>query len=223
MKKYLILIMATFLILPFSVDALCTDSQKTELRSIADELSIKGNHLGNNEFSFTVSNISPNIYIKDVYDNVYAYDANSQTPDVVTINPNNNSALALGGYSYKFNVYGQTDDCKDEYLTYKTLKLKAYNIYSTESVCTLDEYKNFNYCSEYLESNITENMFYKALKQYNENNTAKEEVVAENEDEDVNIIVSFVDKYFMVICITIAAITIVTIGIIIFRKRGSKE
>lgn len=201
MKKRNILPILLFivLLLPSSVSALCSNTEKVRLASLAQNVSITYTPVETEAgvtFNITFTNLQPDFYIKDVrYQYMHYYIKNEMT---------------LHGYSpntnYRFDIYG-TGDCNTRLYSHY-ITTPGYNPYYKDKVC---EDFSGSICQKWVNINYDYDTFILEVNKLKANQ--KEDVKSNNDEKIMGIydylIEFFVNYYFIilpviiVVCITL--------------------
>ena len=190
MKKGLIIFTFIFLFVP-SIASACTKAEINRLNTIAKNVDITYDYYydenNNVRFTITLTNLHDNIKIYDVFNNKYIFSNNTKE---ITMNN------FLPGVSYKFNIYGNTSSCKDEFVLtlYKTTP--GYNSYSTDELCKGIE--EFELCQKGRTAPITYDKFKELVLKYKKEKEPN--IITDDEDTKdfqyyLGLVISFVLRY----------------------------
>ena len=221
--KYLLIILALFLI-PNTIKAEeCSVSEMSRLKKIASNItskyeyteSIPDEGYGSVKFKFTISNVTSDIYLTglagyyDQYGNAainYYY-------------PNKDNQIIVenqqDGKSYAFMVYGNTPNCKDDYITKIYITAPDYNEFYIHDLCKgIEDYK---FCQKWVKTSYSEEEFERVVKKYIK---CLEKTPNPDEpdpgDEWIISLISFLNKY---IYLVIPVIVLCIIGILYLRSK----
>ena len=208
-NKLLWLLLVLVIVLPISVNGLCTSKKQSNLKSIAykTELSyeLKFDSEHNYYFEVSVTNMNKDVIL--IYNGV-VYESKGED-DVIVIDNK-----LEGGATYEFNLYGGYDTaCVEEYLYTKKLSIPKYNVYSERDECI--EYEEFYLCNKWYPGTIGNDEFFESeLNNYIESLNAKEEEEKEEVIEK-GLFEKIIDFYIDNIIITLP-LTILIVGVVIF-------
>lgn len=218
MKKYYIQIIMMFLftIHPKTVKAqiyTCDYKEKARLTAIASNITTSVDYKEKNnkiEFIVTITNLHPDIYIKDVNNNIdYKYNKKSSNP----------KELVLKGYkdnqNIKYEIYSVKRLCKNDILTSKYVVTPPYNKYYNDPLCKI--HSTHRLCRKWIKNNYDYKTFKKELETKEIKAPIEEEV--EEEKDFLTKVVMFLMEYY--IYISACVIIIVSGAIYVFRiKKG---
>lgn len=221
MKKYFyyLVFIAILFASPLIVNAECTYSEKVRLQKIAGNINfsydfeekVNTGEVTGIEFFITIANIHPDIYIKDMLKNtVYSYNANSSIV---------RSGDYISGITAVFNIYSNTESCKNELIYIKYVNLPFYNRYYTDAACKGIE--GYELCQRWQTTGLTYSQFIKKINEYKESLIVDEKPVKPDDDDgfDYEYIYEFISKYYLVILGTI--IVVCVSAIFYLNKRNS--
>ena len=218
MKK-IIVVIGIFLLSISNVYALneCTSSEQARLRELANNINFTYEY---ELLEFDTEGIdggSP----QDAYFKITAHNLTDEL--IVSVKDSDDLKFTktnetLSGFyngtdvNIEFKAYTK-NMCSGKTILTKTIKLPKFNLYSLRDECK--EYKDFKYCSEYGNYNITDETFLSELEKYKKGDT-KEEKNDEGEEEKSNLV------YIIAIIITIIiGASIGVVVIINIKKRDS--
>lgn len=203
------IVLMVMIFFPLKASALCSNSEITRRSSLAKNISISYNYVeGNGQVSFyiTLSNLQPDLYIKDVYNQQeYYYTSNE---------------LVLYGYkpntSYRFDVYG-TGECNQRLYSHY-INLPGYNPYYSDPICIG---VNSSICQKWVHINYDYDTFVKEV------NNIKSKINKNNEEETEEeylgiydrILKFFISYYYIILPLII----VVCLIIIIIQQRKLKK
>ncbi|MDD2434712.1 MAG: hypothetical protein PHO63_00465 [Bacilli bacterium] len=191
---------------PLTIEAQCGYTEKVRLQKIAGNVSFSYEHNDSNininkegiEFTITISNIHPDIYVKDtLHGDTYTFE--------------NNSSIAtkteyLSGINIIYKIYGNTENCKGELLMSSYVNIPSYNIYHHDPMCKGIE--TYELCQKWSKVNLNYNQFTKRIEQYRESLMEKPEIDDEGEKSLIdNLIYFFTSKYYFIIMISIIVVS----------------
>lgn len=216
MKKIFLLFMFLILV-PSKVYGYCSSEEKVRLNNIAKNLDLTYDYYyvdNKVRFSITITNLHPDIYVFDNehFKKIY-YDSKRSNPKEITIDN------FISGASYKFIVYGNTENCKDELIMTQYKTVPAYNGYSTDPLCVgIEEY---DLCKKWKSAPITYEEFVKLITKYKEEKVI-EEIPIEDDDKGFNyyirIIADFISLYYGYY---IAAMVLIIVLVFLLRQKYS--
>lgn len=213
MKKIGLIIIGMILLLPLSVKAECSNSEKVRLQKIAGNVNFKIDYTENYpkvDFHITITNMHPDIRIFDTYTgNIYTYG----------MDPNNQSEITI--YNYKddktiqYIFYSQYANCKDEIVFKNYVTLPSYNHYYMDKLCQgLNGYK---LCQKWEKNTMNYAEFLTSINKYRENhNITNNATDNDNEKYKYDEIINFVSKYYLFILIPII---IICSGLIVYLDK----
>ncbi|MGE5455843.1 MAG: hypothetical protein ACM3O4_01880 [Ignavibacteriales bacterium] len=222
MKKYFYyLVFVTILFMnPLIINAECTYGEKVRLQKIAGNINfsydfeekVSNGEVTGIEFFITIANMHPDIYIKDILNNTfYYYNANSAIV---------RNGDYMNGITAVFNIYSNTENCKNELIYIKYVNLPYYNRYYTDEVCKGVE--GYELCQRWQNTGLTYSQFVKKVNEYKKSLIVDEEPNNPNEDNkefDFEYIYQFFSKYYFIILVTIIVVCLSAIFYI--NKRNS--
>ena len=192
-----ILLVILIISFPIKVKAYCDYQELSRLKNIASNINYKIDYIEKDnkvEFTITLVNLHPEIYIRDVSNNKFYYYS-----DVIK----GKNELVLKGYSsgktIRYDIYNNIKEfCDSEVLLSKYVTLPPYNPYYKDPICSgAEEYK---LCQKWINMNMNYNNFKKEVENYKIMKDKKpiEEPVDE-QPKDINIILGFYMKYYIYI------------------------
>jgi len=207
-KMILSILVSIILLLPNSVSALCSNSEKVRLSSLAKNVSVTYDYVETENgvtFNITFTNLQPELYIKDTSNkNVYYYTANEMTLYGYQANSN-----------YRFDVYG-IGECNEKlYSHYVTTP--GYNPYYRDAICNG---VTGSICQKWVNISYDYDTF------VNEVNKLKAKQMVDEEQQVVEEPLGFYDyliKIFINYYYIILPVIIVTCIIIIIVKLKTKK
>lgn len=206
MSKKIILYMTlmVLMIIPHEVKAVCSNSEISRLSSLATNVSIAYDYVESNgqvSFNIVLTNLHPELYVKDVANQVIHY-------------YNNSSEMVLTGFkanrNYRFDIYAGT--CNSRlYSLYVTLP--GYNPYYNDPIC---EGVTHNICQKWINMKYDYDTFIQEVNKIKTITEKTDEIVVEEEYLGIyDYILLFYTKYYFII---LPAIIIVCV-IVIVRER----
>lgn len=180
MKKN-ILYFTLFLLLMLGIEKvyasdLCTSSKSRDLQKKVNQIEAKADLVfdenKNASFTITFSNVDKDLML-------FFYGDYYEPKDGVIVLEN----AFEGGNTYNFKFYGGYDhSCVEEFVGYKTLKVKKYNKYSQMKEC--EENSEWELCDEWYDGEIIdEEDFLNKLDEYLHSDE-KKEVIAQKDKEE---------------------------------------
>lgn len=206
--KFLLIIFALCLI-PNKARAYCTSSEKARLKKIVSNINITYDYeIVNSIAKFTIkfSNLTPDIYFKDPYDNRYEV-SDLQNNEIVLNN-------YFEGSSYAFNFYGR-NSCSGSIISTLYVNTPNYNPYYQYSVC--DDAKEYELCGKWVSHSLTRDEFIEKVNQYKQKNGIIDNTDIKKDISYVDFAFSFIKMYGLYILIGLIVI-IITIKIIRYKK-----
>lgn len=217
MKKLgilLIFIISFFSSTSYVAADICDNEHISQIEALAEQVDVKYEYIDNsklekdegeseytvNTYSISVNLISDELYLNDGFKDYHYSDSNN---GIINLNLNSGTrqltlhSRRCGGYKIKT----------------MTLKLPKFNIYSYKQECEKLEKYNLDVCDEWYQGTLNDNLFYKEVNKYLEN---------DNLNTIEKIINLFKNNYLIIIAGLIAIIIIIT-GIIMHRKRSVLE
>ena len=184
MKKIYLLLFLVIL-LPINAKALsCSNADSVRYQALAQNINYTYDYVEENNtvyFNITLSNLSSELYIYDVYKNsTYNYSQNE---------------ILLGNYkpgkTFKFKVYSTNTSCSDVLYTIY-ISTPYYNSYYSHPLCNgLDNYK---YCQKWTNVTIDYNTFVSAVNSYKESIKSDNDIV---KPEEYNTLFDYILEYYM--------------------------
>lgn len=208
-KLFILICFSILFILPYKVNAECSDSETIRLSNISNNINIS--YIYNDsqkKFTIKFTNLTKEIIIKDIYNNK-KYNVNDE--------------LIIKNYTsgnYKFNIYSN-NKCSNEILNTKYIKLPYLNRFYDSDECKGIE--NYSYCNKWVPSPFEYDKFIKNINEYR-NNLKKDEIVNKKNKENMFdkirklSIEIYANYYFIILPIFIG-----TLLIIIFVKRKNEN
>lgn len=210
MKKISFLFVTLFLcFIPNNIKAYCTSSDKAKLKKIVSNVNISYDYEIVNykaKFKITFNNLTPDIYFKDPYGNIYrTYDLENN--EVVLYNYSD-------GNSYAFNFYG-ANSCGSEKISTLYVTTPTYNPYYQYSVC--DNAREYELCQRWASHSLSRSEFIKSVKEYKEKNGIIDDTDIKKDISYIDFTISFIKMYGLYILGGIV-IVIITVKIIRYKK-----
>lgn len=178
-------------------------------------------------FEITIKNLENGIYgiiSNDYDDETYTFDSTDMKNGVITYKyPSKYESVNI---IVKF--YGNGSNCKDRLLETDNVLLPKMNSYYETPTCKNKEYEDFDFCSPFLDKEISDAEFETSLKQYQ---TEKDLEVKEVENKEANLDEyiekrGFLETNKQIILITtgllVIIVGIIIISTIIKRRRRFK-
>ena len=214
--KYLILTILLFFTINPQTYALCSKNEMIEMKdkaySITFETQYAKDEYGNDtgDYNIIIKNLISDFYIKNETTGDRYYFDNSDN-GILTINN-----LKTGSYTFKV-IY---DVCSSETLRTINYKLPKYNQYVNNPLCK-ELKEQVDICSRNYQETLTEEEFQKKIKEYRNNLGIKDE---EQEPKTLfEKIVKILIKYYPYIILSIIVLIIISIKLIVNKKRGALE
>jgi len=187
--------MFSTLLIPFDVEASCDYQTKADLMKMASNVQINSSYeLVNNYpvFYVELSNVTPEIYVKDNLGNTITYDSNKVLE-------------AVNGSSFNYTIYSGHPSCFGEKLNTKYVNLQTYNKFYGTDDCKQNP--DFGYCKLWYDADFTVEYFRELLSEYkNKKNVSQ----IEQSNESGN---------YLVYILAGGCLTILTIIIIVVRRK----
>lgn len=188
-----ILVFSLLLFIPNIVNAECSYNEKVRLQSLASNLSFtynykeidNGNQFYGINFSITITNLEPELYIVDESKgNVYYYNNKKEvTSDDYT-----------DGITVGFKVYANSGSCKGEYLITNYVTLPPYNRFYRDPIC--NGVNNYHLCNRFSRVTLSYDDFIKEVTNYKEQLNKPDEVPKKEKDNEIiEKVISFLSKY----------------------------
>lgn len=192
----------------------CDSSVLSKYKSLVTNINITYDyHISDNQayFDVTLTNIVPNMYFIDIYNN-----------KTYTYNDTNNGEITIRNYtnasgSYKF--YLQTSGCDGNSLGTKYYKFPTYNVYYNDPMCS--DIPNYSLCQKWTNVNYSYDKFESSILEYKaslEEQPLEEEIIEYNKST-LDIIVDLYVKYYYYFLI---AIILVCCSIMVISRRKNK-
>lgn len=221
--KYLIIFLALFLIPNTSSANECSVSEMNRLKKIASNITYKYEYIenipetgyGSVKFKFTISNVTSDIYLTN---NTGEYTVVG-SEIVKYYKPNANNQIIIenqeDGKSYSYRIYGNTVNCKDEYISKIYITTPDYNEFYIHDLCKgIEDYK---FCQKWVKTDYTEKEFERVVKKYIKSlEKTPEPEEPDPGDEWFVSLISFLTKYIYVL---IPVIVLCIIGIVYLSKK----
>ena len=185
-------IFSLLMFIPHLVNAECDFKEKGKLQSLASNLNFTYNYKQKDddenfpgiEFSVTVANLRPELYIVDLNTKkTYYYNENKE----VTIDGYSD------GISVRFAVYANSGNCKDQHLITNYVSLPSYNRYHIDKVC--EDVTGYQLCNRWSRVTLSYDTFVKKVTNYKKSlpeDTIDDVVV---QDDFVEKIIDFLSNY----------------------------
>lgn len=220
MNNKILIFLLLFIIIPFKVNAECSEEEKIRISKLANNItsSIEYNE-ETNSFTVTFLNLTGGFLIED--DNTKL---NYQSDFELNIND-------LKSGNHKFNIYDISGCYQNEVLT-KNIKIPFYNQYYNSKEC--NDFQEYTYCSKWLQDNITYNTWKKKVDSYKKNVVEEEsEIIEENKKSILDnisdfLLSTYVDYYYVFLPLIIIAFTAIIYlkdksDSIIYRKNKGED
>ena len=185
---------------------------ETGINTYGEEVSIPSI---NYEFTFLISNLSDNLFIK--YYNNLNYEENYISKEemqdgIFTFVDTNYTSL----YTYYFEIYSSNENCLGDKMYTKKITKPIYNGYSKYSICSEEELKDYKYCKKFVNEKIQidESKFIELAN--------KELNSFEIEESDSKFsFIDFIKNYYIYIVLFI--VVSITASIIFFIRKKKSE
>lgn len=208
-KRGLIFILLVFT--PTFVKAECGYEERAKIQSLASNVSFTYNYKEDKDkhsinFSISITNLNQEIYIvNETRRETYYYKGNQE----ITINNFSDSDTV------QFTIYGNTKNCKGEYLITNYVNLPPYNRFYNDKICK--GISDYQLCNRFNKVTMTYDEFIKKVTTYKESLRQKgNEPNPNNENELLEKIIMFLSKYSFYL---FGGIIIVCGGLLLYLKR----
>ena len=205
MKKYIFLTLLFLVFLPNRIKAYCSDSEVIRLQKLANN--IRTSYVFDEDagrFTVTINNLTNDLVVKNM-DDKKEYSSNSEL---------NFKELYSGKHTYI--IYAKNKECTTYELTTKYVSLPYYNRYFNSVEC--DGIENYSYCSKWLKSPISKDVWEQKVTQYKKSLETKQE--QKKKIEKTSLAKTFdaikqlcIDYYYVIL-----SIAIVILGIILIKN-----
>lgn len=204
MKKVLFMLFVIVMFFNINIvkaDDICSDEELARIKAIANNISYNYKFVGTDDniagiqtYSVSFSGITNDVYITDTS---YQYKANSDS-DIIYIDSGKRNFMVL------------SDNCFGKILRTIQLDLPKFNEYSTRIECIEDNSPKIDYCNPWYQGDITDNQFYKTIKEYNinienSNKTTKDKIM------------EFIEKKYYIVLSTIIVLFIFIVAKILIN------
>lgn len=211
MKKFKrILILLILCLLPIKVHASCTSEERARLKKMVSNINVSYDYQmigGNPIFSIRFSNLNPELYFMDPFENYYqVYDLENN--EIVL----NNYA---DGKSYTFNFYGGINACGGINVGRLYVTTPTYNPYYQLTVC--DDAREYDLCQKWVSHSLSKNEFVDKVNEYKEKKGIIDNSEVKKKISFIDLAFSFLRMYGLYIVIGIVIIIIV-IKVIRYKK-----
>lgn len=187
--KYL-LVFSLLMFIPNIVSAECSFKEKSKLQNLASNLNftynykeIEGKEFPSIEFSVTIANLQPELYIvSNASLNNYYYNGNSE----ITING------FEAGKTLEFEVYARNGECKNTYLLTNYVTLPPFNKYYKSYICK--DITDYGLCKRWSHVSMSYEKFLRQVSKYKES-LIVEEPIEPVKPDIVEKILEFLSKY----------------------------
>lgn len=180
----------------------CDYKEKARLNAIASNITVNVDYVeaeNNVKFIITLTNLHPDIYIKDTNTNIeYKYDAKSTNPN----------ELKISGYkddqNVKYEVYSIERLCKLDILITRYVTIPPYNKYYNDPLCKKNS--NHSLCKKWLKVNYNYETFKKEIEKKESQVPIEPDEKKVEKDFLTKIIMIFINNYIYIFA------TIIIIG-----------
>jgi len=207
-KKFLYVLVFATLLIPTSIKASCTTSEKARLKNLVSNVNISYDYeitKGRAIFSLRFDNVNSEIYFKDQNGNSYYGNENGE---VILYNYSS-------GNSYTFDFYG-IESCKSENIGKLYATIPSYNQYYSLSVCS--DAQEFSLCQKWVSHSLSRSEFIKRVNEYkNETNNKQDDNTIDKDISVIDFTISFIKNYGIYILIIIS-VTIIVVKYIRYKK-----
>ncbi|MBQ7141331.1 MAG: hypothetical protein IJO32_07515 [Bacilli bacterium] len=201
----LFIILLSFILFPNLVNAECSEQQIHELNKLVDNIQFKYEHTGNNLFKVTLYNIPEYITGSSTMGGFNIPEISSNSIDGF-----------IGGYNYKIGFYAnEKNSCGVVVLKEKNIIIPTFNKYSEKEMCKDKKYSEFEYCNEFVDEEITDELFEQKLKEYENDNINK------NSKKD-NKFMLFLKNNYIYILSGLLLVSLIIMLIIYLKKKNKK-
>lgn len=206
-RKILLYILTTImLLLPSHIEAQCSNTEKANMASLAQNITITYDYVyTNNTFSIVFTNLQPGFKLKDVANRKEYWYSSSE--------------LVLYGYepgtSYRFDIYG-TGNCTNRLYTHY-VTIPGYNPYYNDPICVG---VNHSICQKWTNITYDYDIFIREVNNIKEKLNKKEIL---QEEEEILGIYDYIIKFFINYYYIILPIIIITCVIIIVVQRKKDD
>lgn len=206
-----------------NVFATCSNSEIDKLTNIAN--SIKITYQYNSEYEKLEIPVygSFNIYITGVTNDVYIYDYALLTnyyyaavkDGVIAINN-------VGGGDRYIYVYSNLKNCPSKLIKKIFVDVPKFNFYAVSNYCDGIDGKDFVYCDKWYQLDVKKSVFLTELEIYkNKKNNVIPDDPNKNEEKNNNVFINFLNKYYVYLIAGVFLLIILSVYLIIRRKRGN--
>lgn len=227
--KHFILLLSLFLIPNIAKAGYgCTVEELSNLKRIASNITTKydyietfsNNGYGNVSFTFTISNVPNEMYLR-------YYEDEFETKNYVTYYPDSNNQIIIkgmqAGKSYRYSVYSKTNTkCNEELLNNFYVTPPSYNKFYIHDLCK--DIQSYSSCQKWTKTSFgdDEAKFKYDVKKYLQSLEVEKPPEEEHREDPYGWfveLIAFLDKYIFIITVPIIALCI--IGMIIYNKKTS--
>lgn len=224
LKKLIKIILFLIIVFPFGIKAeeidsydnwyTCDFREKARLISIASNLALSTDYFELNnmvEFSITISNPHPDIYIVDTIKNEnYYYDPSSANPAEIKITGYKD------GITVKYEIHSVDIVCMENLIMSKYVTLPPYNQYYKDPICK--DIPDFSLCKKWVKVNYTYDEFIEQVEKYKAGLEEETQTPEDDYDGYFNELIEIFIKYYIYILPIIIILGIVGINILKRRK-----
>lgn len=207
MSKKILSFVALIMIimLPNKVKAYCSNEEIIRRSSLAKNMSVSYDYIEENgsvSFNVVITNLQPELYIKDVYNQATYYYSGSELI-LYNFKPNKN---------YRFDVYG-TGECNQRLYSHY-ITTPGYNPYYNDPVCTGVTH---SICQKWVNINYNYDTFVSEVNKIKAKTNKQQQEITEEEPMGIyDYLIKFFISYYYII---LPIIIIVCITIIIQKRK----
>lgn len=205
LKKFIVMLLIC--LMPISVNAACTSSEKARLKKIISNVNISYDYTANRYnayFNIKVNNLTSDIYFIDSYGKTYSGDLNGEA----------NLSNYPSGNSYSLSFYG-SNSCFGEKISTLYVTTPTYNPYYLNSVC--DDAKEYELCQKWASHSLNKIEFVQKVKEYKEKKGIIDDSDIKKDISYIDFTISFIKSYGIYI-LGIVLVIIIVIKIVRYKK-----
>lgn len=206
-KAKIFIVMLLICLMPISVNAACTSSEKARLKKIISNVNISYDYTANRYnayFNIKVNNLTSDIYFIDSYGKTYSGDLNGEA----------NLSNYPSGNSYSLSFYG-SNSCFGEKISTLYVTTPTYNPYYLNSVC--DDAKEYELCQKWASHSLSKIEFVQKVKEYKEKKGIIDDSDIKKDISYIDFTISFIKSYGIYI-LGIVLVIIIVIKIVRYKK-----
>lgn len=208
-KLQCFLLFMFILLIPYNANALCSSQEKARLKKLVSNINVSYDYkIVNNDAIFQIkfSNVSPELYFKDVNQNVYKTYSWEENEIILYDYPD--------GGSNNFIFYANKT-CSGEKVGNIYVNLPTYNPFYQLSVC--DGASEYKLCQKWVKHSLNRIEFINNVKEYKTTNGIIDDSEIHKQISIVDFAVSFIRMYG-IYALIIIIVVILIIKIIRYKK-----